>query len=74
MIDVFQKHQTKIAFDTLKLSKTGALVMGGMDHKAAVKFLYKPESETELRALLKAYCHSSHDIEEWINYAKGDTK
>lgn len=70
MLDVAKKHQTKIAFDTLKLSKTGAMVMGGMDHKEAVKFLYKPESEVELRALLRAYCHPPRDINEWISYAK----
>ena len=34
-----QKHQLKIAKDTLKMSKAGANVMGGMNHDEARKFL-----------------------------------
>lgn len=33
--DVFDKHQTKIAKDTLRMSPLGASLMGGMNHEQA---------------------------------------
>lgn len=38
-LSVFQKHQKKVAIDTLKMSDSGALVMGGMTKQEAREFL-----------------------------------
>jgi hypothetical protein len=39
---VADKHQKKIARDTMKLHCLGAKIMGGMDHPTAAKILGKP--------------------------------
>ena len=39
-LDVFQKHQKKIAISTLKMSDAGASIMGGMSKDEARKFLF----------------------------------
>jgi hypothetical protein len=39
MIDIARKHQLRIARDTLKLSDTGALIMGGMTKDEARQIL-----------------------------------
>lgn len=38
-MDIATKHQNKIAWDTLKLSQSGALILGGMNHKEAINHL-----------------------------------
>lgn len=38
-MDVFAKHQTKIAKDTMKMSEVGALIMGDMTKAEARAFL-----------------------------------
>ena len=38
-LSVFDKHQLKIARDTLKLSDVGALILGGMTKQEAVKVI-----------------------------------
>ena len=38
-LDVFQRHQKRIALDTLRMSDIGARIMGGMDKPAAREFL-----------------------------------
>ena len=38
-LDVFQRHQKRIALDTLRMSDIGAQIMGGMDKPAAHNFL-----------------------------------
>lgn len=38
-LSVFDKHQLKIAKDTLKLSDVGARIMGGMTKEEAREFL-----------------------------------
>ena len=38
-LNVFQKHQLKIAKDTLRMSDAGASIMGGMTKNEARKFL-----------------------------------
>jgi thermostable 8-oxoguanine DNA glycosylase len=38
-LSVPEKHQEKIAKDTLKMSDVGANIMGGMNKKEAVEFL-----------------------------------
>lgn len=39
MTNVFLKHQIRIAKDTLRMSDTGALIMGGMTKEEARKIL-----------------------------------
>ena len=41
MNQVVQKHQLKIAKDTLRMSDAGALIMGGMTKDEARQFLLK---------------------------------
>ena len=46
-LTVSEKHQLKIARSTLKMSKIGAHIMGGMDHneaKVVIKRLTKKRS------------------------------
>ena len=40
-IDVFAKHQIRIAQSTLRMSDVGALIMGGMTKAEAVEVLKK---------------------------------
>ena len=62
-LSVPDKHQRKIALDTLKLSKVGASVLGGMNHKQAVEFLKKiGYSDEKLKSMLKAAGHSDEEI------------
>ncbi len=51
--DIAREHQTKIAIKTMKLSCVGAKIMGGMNHREAVRFL----NSTSFRAfILPASC------------------
>jgi hypothetical protein len=38
-LDTFQRHQKRIALDTLRMSDVGAQLMGGTDKPAARNFL-----------------------------------
>ena len=38
-LSVFEKHQKRIALDTLKMSDIGVSIMGGMTKAEAYKFL-----------------------------------
>ena len=40
-LSVFDKHQIKIAKETLKMSEVGARIMGGMTHDQAKEILKK---------------------------------
>jgi hypothetical protein len=40
-LSVFDKHQLRIAYSTLKMSEIGARIMGGMNHKEAREIIYK---------------------------------
>jgi hypothetical protein len=67
-LSVPDKHRKKIALATLKMSKSGALVMGGMDHKDAVEFLMSiGYVRRKIEALLKGYSHSSKDIKGFFS-------
>lgn len=47
-----QKHQLKIAKDTLKMSDAGARIMGGMSKKEAIEFLKsKGYSDKQIKKL-----------------------
>jgi hypothetical protein len=49
-----EKHQLKIAKDTLKMSDAGARIMGGMTKKEAKEFLKsKGYSEKQIKKLEK---------------------
>jgi len=57
-LTVPEQHQRKIALDTLRMSEVGARVMGGMDHREAVRLLkYFGYSDTDIRIRLKAAGH-----------------
>lgn len=69
-LSVPQKHQKKIALDTLKMHKAGARIMGGMDHKQAVKFLRSiGYSSSKIKGLLTKAKHDPSDIAKWVSEA-----
>ena len=45
-MDTFDKHQLRIAKDTLKMSDVGALIMGGMTKDEARKIIKKLTGKT----------------------------
>jgi hypothetical protein len=56
-------HQRNIALSTLKMSKVGAMVAGGMNHKEAVDFLLNYGiAKEKIITLLKNNNHSDEDI------------
>jgi hypothetical protein len=64
VMDVPTKHQMKIALDTIKMSKMGAQMMGGMNHEEAIEFLLSHgyTSNQVKNMLLKA----GHDANEFF--------
>lgn len=58
-LSVPEEHQRKIAVRTLVLSEQGARIMGGMDHREAVK-------------VLKSFCYSDRFIVERMQRAGHD--
>jgi hypothetical protein len=57
-LSVPEQHQRKIALDTLRLSEVGAHIMGGMDHREAVRLLRDfGYSDTDIRIRLEAAGH-----------------
>jgi hypothetical protein len=63
--NIFDKHQTKIAHDTLKMSKQGAHIMGGMNHKESINHLRKKGySDSYIHNILKKYGHSDEEIKD----------
>lgn len=64
-LSIPEKHQLKVALDTLKLNKVGAMVMGGMNHKEAVAFLRRVGySDEKIKSILKFNEHSENEIKE----------
>jgi hypothetical protein len=41
VLSIPEKHQLKIAYDTLKLSEIGAMILGGPNHEEAKKIIFK---------------------------------
>lgn len=63
---VFDQHQVKIALKTLKMHKVGASIMGGMNHKEAVKVLRKNGySNEKIEGLLSKAGHDKEDIKKF---------
>ena len=52
---VFEKHREKIARETLKMSVSGALIMGGMNHKEAFEIIFREPLRERIERLLKEY-------------------
>ena len=48
-MNVFDKHQLRIAKDTLKMSDAGALIMGGMTKDQAWKIIQKLQPTDRFR-------------------------
>lgn len=61
-------HQLKIARNTLRLSAIGAMIMGGMDHPAAIRYLREAEgwSSDRIHRALLAAGHSESDAIKWF--------
>ena len=60
-MDTFQKHQLKIARDTLRMSDAGAAIMGGMAKDEARRFMaqmgYSPRYIAELESFEPGHEH-----------------
>jgi len=54
-LDIFQKHQLRIAKDTLKMSDTGTLIMGGMTKEEAKDIIRKLVSNTKAGRTIKRF-------------------
>ena len=54
-LDIFQKHQLRIAKDTLKMSDAGALIMGGMTKEDAKDIIRKFVSNTKAGRTIKRF-------------------
>lgn len=58
-----ERHQLKIALDTVRMSTVGASIMGGMDHRQAIAFLRKVGfTDENIRVKLEDAGHSEPDI------------
>lgn len=66
MNSVASKHQFKIATATIKMSKEGASIAGGMSHKEAVKVLRGYFSDGIIRRLLREAGHGEEDIDRFM--------
>ena len=65
IMQVSDLHQRNIALSTLKMSKIGASIAGGMNHKKAVKFLIEYGIKKEMIIkILKNNNHTDKEIEE----------
>jgi hypothetical protein len=61
-------NQKSVAISTLKLSKVGASIMGGMNHKEAVSFLLESGyKEDVVKNLLRRNGHNEEDIKEFFS-------
>jgi hypothetical protein len=66
-LSVPEKHQRNIALKTLELSEVGAHIMGGMDHRGAVKVLRSfGYSDADIRSRLKAVTHETEAIDRFM--------
>lgn len=64
-MQVSDLHQRNIALSTLKMSKIGASIAGGMNYKEAVQFLLEYGIEKEkIVKLLKNNNYTDKEIEE----------
>ena len=54
-LDIFQKHQLRIAKDTLKMSDTGTLIMRGMTKEEAKNIIRKLVSNTKAGRTIKRF-------------------
>jgi len=67
-MQVSTKHQRNIAVATLKMSKIGANIAGGMNHQEAIECLRDCNiSDDRIIILLKNNGHSENDIIEFMN-------
>jgi hypothetical protein len=66
MRDIARSHQITIAKDTIVMSKEGASMAGGMDHKEAVKVLRDILSEGIIYHMLKDAGHTETDIKSFM--------
>jgi hypothetical protein len=67
-MEVSTTHKRNIAIATLKMSKEGASIMGGMNHKEAVKCLRDINiSDDRIIKLLENVGYNQDDIAEFFS-------
>ena len=64
-----EDHQRKIATNTLKMSKAGAKIAGGMTHQEAVRFLISEGGMTPLQVESRLFAagHPREDVRHWMD-------
>jgi len=66
MNDLASKHQFRVAISTIKMSKEGASIAGGMSHKEAVQVLRTYYSDGIIRRMLHEAGHGDEDINSFM--------
>ncbi len=64
-MDVFTKHQKRIAEKTLAMSISGAAIMGGMNHAQAYQIIFNMSLHDRLVQLLGMYPDAT--AENWVS-------
>jgi hypothetical protein len=59
-----ERHQLKIARDTLKMTPIMAKIMGGMDYEMAYRIVFKTELKPRLEQLIRQY----GDNPAWLSW------
>jgi hypothetical protein len=66
-LSVPEKHQLKVALDTLKMSRAGATIMGGMNHTEAVAFLRKVGyTDSKIKQIIIHHGHTKEEAEKMM--------
>lgn len=66
-LTVPERHQQRIALDTLRMHEQGAFIMGGMDHRKAVEVLRKlGHSDWDIRTRLETAGHEPEAIDRYM--------
>lgn len=65
-MNVPRAHQIKIAQATIRMSKEGALIAGGMNHKEAIRILRSIYPDSQIRYDLSKAGHEDKEIEKFM--------
>jgi len=63
-MDIPQKHQMRIAKQTLRMTPAGARIMGGMDYESAYELVFKTPLRPRLQSLVAEYGENP----EWLSW------
>jgi hypothetical protein len=69
-LSIAERHQKRVALDTLRMSEIGASIAGGLDHQEAVRILIQKFGYNKAIIInkLKRYGHFPKDIERIVTF------